>query len=129
MTLYRTRGFSLIEVIVAIAIIGMMTVATGSLIQRIPINGREVRDQDIAVKIVRNKIESLRAMGYTALPQSGSFTDTLLTSLASSSASVTITNFNAKTKQADVLVFWRGIGTTTRSVSLTTLITENSSLK
>lgn len=123
------HGFSLIEVTVAIAIIGIVTVATGALMQRLPINGREVRDQDIAVKIVRNEIENLRGLGYAALPSSGSFSDPLLASLASSTASITISNFNAKTKQADVRVSWQGAGTTTRSVSLTTLITEGSLLK
>lgn len=123
------RGFSLIEAVIAIAIIGIMTVAVGTLLQRLPINGREVRDQDIAIHIARNKIENLRAAGYAALPASGTFTDILLSSLASSSASVAISSFNAKTKQANVTVSWRGVGTTTRTVLLTTLITENSGLK
>lgn len=129
MPTYSSRGFSLIEAVIAIAIIGIMTVAVGALLQRLPINGREVRDQDVAIRIARNKVESLRAAGYAALPASGAFTDMLLSSLASSSASLTISSFNAKTKQADVVVSWRGVGTTTRTVSLTTLITENSELK
>ena len=129
MTLRFIRGFSLIEVTVAIAIIGIMTVSVGALMQRIPMNGREVRDQDIALKITRNKLESVRAGGYATLPQNGSFADPLLSSLASSTASVTSTDFNAKTKQVVVSVSWQGVGTTTRSISLTTLVTENSSLK
>jgi len=129
MTVHSTRGFSLIEVTVAIAIIGMMIVATGVLFQRIPINGREVRDQDLALKIAHTEIEILRASGYAALPASGSFTDTLLGSLASSTATVTITDFDVKTKQADVSIFWRGADLSTRSITLTTLITENSTLK
>lgn len=127
--MHSTRGFSLIEVIVAVAIIGTVTVAVGTLMQRLPVNGREVRDQDIAMKIARNEIEHLRALGYVALPASGAFANTLLASLASSTASITISAFNAKTKQVDVRVSWRGTGTTTRAVSLSTLITENSSLK
>lgn len=122
------RGFSLIEVTIAIAIIGIMIVATGTLLQRIPINGREVRDQDLALKITRNELEILRASGYAALPASGSFTDALLSSLTSGSAALAITDFNAKTKRVKVSVSWQGAGVVARSVSLTTLITQDSGL-
>lgn len=124
-----TRGFSLVEVTIAVAIVGIVIVATSVLIQRLPVSGREVRDQDLALKIARNKIETLRAAGYESLPASGPFTDTLLSSFSSSTASVTVTQFNDDTKQVGVTVSWEGAELTTRSVSLTTLITENSTLK
>ncbi|MCX6787938.1 MAG: prepilin-type N-terminal cleavage/methylation domain-containing protein [Candidatus Kaiserbacteria bacterium] len=126
---YPKRGFSLIEITIAIAIIGVMIVATSSFLARIPANGREVRDQDLALKIARSEIETLRALGYDALPLSGPFTDTLLGSLASSSASIAITAFNAKTKQVTASVTWRGASSSTRSTAITTLITQNSGLK
>lgn len=123
-----SRGFSLIEVTIAIAIIGTMIVATGILLQRIPMSGREVRDQDLSLKIARNEIEILRATGYAALPASGSFTDTLLGSLTSGSGALSITDFNTKTKRVEVSVSWQGTGAVARSVSLTTLITQDSGL-
>lgn len=128
MTKRLTRGFSLIEVTVAVAIIGTMIVATSALLQRLPVSGREVRDQDIALKIARNEIEVLRAGGYDALPASGSFANSLLSSLASGSTSVTIAVYDAKTKRADVAVSWTGTGSVTRTVLLTTLIAQNSGL-
>ncbi|MCR4276115.1 MAG: type II secretion system GspH family protein [Candidatus Parcubacteria bacterium] len=128
MTTRLTRGFSLIEVTVAVAIIGTMIVATSALLQRLPVSGREVRDQDIALKIARNEIEVLRAGGYDALPASGAFANSLLSSLASGSASVTIAVYDPKTKRADVAVSWTGTGSVTRSVLLTTLIAQNSGL-
>lgn len=128
MTTRLARGFSLIEVTVAIGIIGMMILATSTLLQRIPVSGREVRDQDLALKIARNEIEALRAGGYDTLPASGAFANPLLNSLTSGSASVTIAVYDAKTKRADVSVSWTGTGSVTRSVSLSTLITQNSGL-
>lgn len=124
----RKNGFSLIEVTVAVAIIGMMVVATGALFARIPVNGREVRDQDLALKIARGELESLRAAGYAALPANGPFANELLSSLSGSAASVTVTDVDAETKQADVSVTWLGSDQHSRTVSLVTLITESCAL-
>lgn len=123
------RGFSLIEVVVAVAIIGLIATVTSTLLQRVSVDAREIRNQDLALKIARNEIEVLRASGYASLPASGSFTNTLLSSLVSSSALVTIADFDAKTKRADVTVSWQSAGLASRSVSLSTLITQNSTLK
>ena len=122
------RGFSLVEVAIAVAIIGLMVVSTSMLLQRLPISGREVRDQDLALRIARDKIEILRATGYTSLPESGPFTNILLDSLASSTASVAVTDYNDKTKQVEVSVSWKGDNLVIRSLSLTTLVTQNSPL-
>lgn len=128
MTPKPIRGFSLVESVVATAIIGVTIVATGLLLQRIPVDGREVRDQDLALKIARAEIETLRASGYSALGTSGSFSNSLLTSLASSSATVTIVDYDTRTKKVTATVSWRGTGLVTRSMSLTTLIAQNSKL-
>ena len=123
-----SHGFSLIEVTIAVAIIGMMVLATVLLLERVPVSGREVRDQDLGLKIAQNEIELLRATGYDSLPVSGPFTNMLLSSLASSTASVTITDFNAKTKKVEVFVSWKGTNLATRSVLLTTLMAKSSGL-
>lgn len=123
----KKAGFSLVEVVVAVAVIGMMIVTTSVLLQRLPVSGREVRDQDLALKIARNEVEILRAGGYDALPADGSFTDPLLDSLASGAASVAVSDYNDKTKQVVVSVSWQG-ALAARSVSLTTLMTQNSTL-
>jgi prepilin-type N-terminal cleavage/methylation domain-containing protein len=129
MSPFKRNGFTLIEVVIAVAIIGLLVSSVGVMMQRLPINTREVRDQDVALKIVHNKIESLRSLGYDALPGNGSFSDTFLASLNSATGTMAFTNFNAKTKQAVVTVSWTGAASTTRSVSLTTLITQNSAFK
>jgi len=124
----HARGYTLVEVTVAVAIIGLMVVTTGVLLQRIPASGREVRDQDRALKVARAEIEVLRAGGYGALPPSGPFTNPLLSSLASSSAAVAVTDVNDQTKQVVATVSWLGAAGAARSVSLTTLVVENSGL-
>lgn len=122
-----TRGYSLVEVTVAIAIIALLVTATGMLLQRLPVISREVRDQDVALRIARDELEVLRALGYVSLPASGSFGNALLVNLASSSAAVAVTDYNEKTKEVVATVSWRGaLGM--RTLSLTTLITEGSAL-
>lgn len=125
----RIRGFTLIESVVAIGIIGLLIMSVGAMLQRLPVSTREVRDQDLALRIARNQVEYLRSLGYALLPSSGPFNDTMLASLSQGTGVVTLDDFNPETKQAVVTVSWTGTGSTTRSVSLTTLITENSLFK
>ncbi len=123
------RGFSLLEVVIAIAIIAVAVVAASAVFQRVPVNGREVRDQDLALKIARNEVEMLRGSGYGALPASGPFSNPLLSSLRSGAGAVAVTDLNAKTKQVAVTVSWQGADSAGRSISLTTLVTQNSGLQ
>ena len=128
MARYAAGGYSLIEVLFALALVGTMIIATSAMLVRVSVESREARDQDLALRIAKNEIEVLRAGGYAALPESGSVGNTMLASLASSSASVAITDFNAETKQAVVAVSWRGADEVVRSVSLATLVTKTCGL-
>ncbi len=119
----QSRGFSLIEAIVSIALLGVLLLASAALMHSIPLTA-DARDQDIALKIASTKIDALRALGYVALPASGTFTDPTLNLLASSAATMAIATFNAKTKQVDVTVSWLARDQTPRSLVLTTLITH-----
>ena len=119
------RGFSLIEVTVGVGIVALMILSTSLMLQRLPVSGRETRDTDLALKIAREEIELLRAGGYDALPVSGSFTHSLLTSLTSGAGALLLSDYNASAKEVVVTVSWSGAASP-RSVSLTTLIVEHS---
>ncbi len=129
MTNFKTAGFSVIEVVIAMGIIATLAVVTGTLLTRVSVDGREVRDQDIALRIARAEIETIRASGYDALPANGPFTNPLLNTLPSGTSYLTSTDFASTTKKVEVIVSWQGSGLTTRSVSLTTLVTQNSVLR
>ena len=119
------RGFSLIEIIVSIFFVGVMLI----LLQSVILSGilvRTSKSEGIALTIARNKIESVRAGGYGAIPSSGSFSDALLSSLPpSSTATLTVSAYNAQTKEVVATVVWRETGSAASStVSLDTLITQ-----
>jgi len=120
-----SRGFSLIEVIVSIFIMGVMLLMLQSVIR----SGTLVRtskNQGVALAIARNELENVRANGYASLPSSGSFSDALLSTLPpAATATLTVSVYNAKTKQVTVNVIWKDSGTPASStVSLSTLITQ-----
>lgn len=118
----KNRGFSLIEVIITIFILGTMLVASQAIFLGAPLI-QSTRNQDLALKIARNEIEVLRALGYESLPASGSFTDSLLSSLSSGTGALVVSDFNTGTKQVVVTVSWEE-RETAESVVLSTLITK-----
>jgi prepilin-type N-terminal cleavage/methylation domain-containing protein len=121
-------GFSFIEVLATVFIIGMVLVLYQTALGKSHYI-RYAKNQEIALQVASNKIEELRAGGYDALPGSSSFSDSQLDSLLNSSAAMTITSFNANTKEVLITIQWdEPIGSAARSVSLTTLITETGGL-
>lgn len=122
-----TRGFTLVEVTVSIFVIGVMLVASATLLRGVPAS-RLTLDQNIALAVAQNKLETLRAGGYAALPTTSTFVDTALSALASSTGNITVTAYNSKTKKVDVSVSWREADATAHSIALTTLITETGGL-
>lgn len=90
---------------------------------------RNLQRQDIAIRILNQKLEDLRALTYTGLPASGAFSDPSLTSIPNGLASTTLTDYNADTKQVLVGVSWQESSSTpVRYLSVTTLITKNGGL-
>ncbi len=125
----NSRGFSLIEVIVVIFIMAVMLMMLQAAIHS-GVLVRISKSQSIALSIARNKLESLRGGGYASLPSSGTFADSLVSALpAAATTTLTVSTYNAKTKQVSVSIIWRDSGSTASStVSLSTYITETGGL-
>ncbi|HET9641337.1 MAG TPA: type II secretion system protein [Candidatus Paceibacterota bacterium] len=124
-----SRGFSLIEATAAVAVISIVMLGTSLLLSRLPITGREARDQDVALRVARTRLELLQGGGYAALPTTTpmAFNDSLLTTLASSSASLTVADYASTTKRVDVNVSWLG-SKGMRTITLTSLISQSAGL-
>jgi prepilin-type N-terminal cleavage/methylation domain-containing protein len=121
------RGFSLIEVVIAVAIVGATLAALAALISVVPLT-RDTHHADLALTIAEDEIGALRAAGYAALPASGSFSHPLLAELPAGTTTLAVVDYNDGTKQVDVTVSWQDPGQETRAVSLTTLVTETGGL-
>ena len=120
----NTGGYLLLEVVISLGIIAIFFILFQAAATTVILN-RDVKHQELALRIARSQIENLRASGYAALPASGPFADLQLTSLPQASASATISQYNDKTKQIYVEVSWQESGAQNRhKVSLTTLIGE-----
>lgn len=110
------------EVLATIFVIGALAALFASAISLARLT-RDSKYEDIALRVASQQLESERALGY-ASTTSGTFSDPLLSLIPDGSASTSIAAYNARTKQVTVTVTWTGGASTTRSQSLTTLITE-----
>ncbi len=123
-----SRGFSLIEIVVALFIISVLLLLFLA-VTRSGVLVRTSSSQGVALSIVRNELEGLRAGGYALLPASGTFSDVLVDTLPQATTTLTVSAYNAKTKQVTASVIWFEAGATASStVSLSTLITETGGL-
>ena len=113
----------LISVFILSVTVVFVTLMTGTIAV-----SRDSAHAHSAFRIANNKLDELRAGGYAALPSGGPFSDPGLVDLPQGSASTTITVWNGETKKVVASVSWLGAGSTTRAVSLTTLITETGGL-
>jgi prepilin-type N-terminal cleavage/methylation domain-containing protein len=121
-------GFTIIEVIVTLFIMGTILVLYQASSNTI-VSTTETKNEDIALRVATTELQTLRAGGYSSLPASGTFTDTQLTSIPSGAASMTLSDYNATTKQVTVTVTWADPRTSkTKNVSLTTLIANSGGL-
>lgn len=121
------RGFTLIEVVIAIFVIGSTVALYAAGLKTFAVT-RSAGHGEVALRIAEGKLEALRAAGYAAVPTSGSFSDPALGTLPSATGTLAVSDSNAKTKRVTVTVSWQESTTSPRSVSLSTLITQTGGL-
>lgn len=113
----------MIEMLVALLIMSVTIVFVTLVVGTIKVS-RDSAYESVAFHIAGSKLDELRAGGYASLPANGSFSSPELANLPQGTASTSVVDWNAKTKQVTAGVSWRGADNLTRFVSLTTLITQ-----
>lgn len=118
------RGFTLIEVLISVVVVGMLIVLASTLIQAVGLT-RHAKNRDVAAKVAESKLESLRAVGYEQLPEGTPFSDPLLETLPDATGSFTVSDFSSTTKRVVVTVSWSDPAASAPStLTISTLVAE-----
>ena len=117
-------GFSVIEVLITLFIIGVTLILYQTASHTIILN-RYGRYREVALRIADQKIQTMRTTAFASLPTTGSFSDSMLSSLPQGAGMVTVSNEGTRLKKVTVVVTWRSPqGTGTDRVQLETYITQ-----
>lgn len=118
-------GFSVVELIVAIAVGAMLVIATNGIVNTYVHVGQKSRSLLLANSYVEGKIEALRNQGYNSLTLGTTDISSELPSALPSpkSASLKVTNPSSGIKQVDIAVSYYDQGVS-RSYSYTTYLGE-----
>lgn len=126
-SVHAAGGFSFIEILVAIGIIGatliiFQAVLSGSFLSR------DAKDESVARAIASSELESLRALGYAALPASGPFSAGELARLPAGAGAVAVSSYETEVKRVTVTVSWTEPESGAHTVALDTLIAAHGGL-
>jgi prepilin-type N-terminal cleavage/methylation domain-containing protein len=116
------KGFTIIEILISLFIISAALLIFQSSITSLTLN-KSLRFQDIALHIASSEVDTIKTNGYDYIPNTGTFTHSLLSTLPQGQGTITTTDYNDNTKQIVVTVTWQD--SITRTVHLTTLISES----
>ncbi len=99
-------GYTIVEVLVSIFIIAVTLVLFATVANSVLLN-KYNRYREVALRVAENQIQVLRTTAYASLPASGSFNNSLLSTIPQGAGSQTITQLDTGFKQAVVTVTWR----------------------
>lgn len=121
----KQDGFTIIELLVAIAVVGILVPTLVGFVNTLNRFNDRARDFTLVNSLAENKIESLRSVGYNSINTGTvSFTNEMPATLGSPrSASYTVTIPNTGIKQIDMTISYNDHGTT-QSVVYKTYIGE-----
>ena len=119
------QGFTIIELLVAIAVIGILIPTLVGFVNTLNRFNDRARDMALVNSLAENKAEALRSLGYTGLSNgTTSFASELSTSLGSpKSANYTISTPNTGIKQVDIAISYNDHGSV-QTVNYRTYIGE-----
>lgn len=116
------RGFTLVEVLVSLLIVGAIAVVAGSLLQGIA-HAHQAAFQSQARSIAEHELESARALGPETLPPSVPISNTYLAALPQGTAMLTTAPYRDGVTQVTVTVSWKDPRAATSSqLVLSTLV-------
>ena len=121
----NTAGFTIIELLIAVAVVGILIPTLVSFVNTLNRFNDRARDLTLVNSLAENKVESLRSLGYSGLTNgSTAFTSELPPTIGSpKTATYTITTPNAGIKQVDLSINYNEHGTT-QTVNYRTMIGE-----
>lgn len=117
-------GFSIIEVLITLFMVGVTLLLFQATANAIILN-RYARYREVALRIADKEIQTLRTTPFASLPASGSFADSLMSTIPSGQGSLTITDLNSSLKNVTVTVTWKNPrGNTSQRLQLQTYISK-----
>ena len=118
-------GFTIIELLVAIAVVGILVPTIAGFVNTLNRLNDRARDYTLVNSLAENKVESLRSIGFTGIATgTTSFTNELPATLGSpKSASYTVSVPNTGMKQIDLAITFNDHGTA-RTVNYRTYVGE-----
>lgn len=119
------QGFTIIELLVTIAVVGIMVPTLVGFVNTLNRFNDRARDLTLVNSLAENKVESLRSIGFSSINTGTvSFTSEMPASLGSPrSADYTVTVPSTGIKQIDMTISYNDHGTT-QSVNYKTYIGE-----
>lgn len=120
-----TEGFTLVEILVSIAVAGVMIMSLNTVVTSYLHISQRGRYLSLANSYVEAKVEALRNTGYNSLsPGTSSLTGELSSQLPPSrSASMVVGNPSGGLKQVDITISYKDQGQTT-AYAYTTYVGE-----
>lgn len=129
--LHSQTGFSLVEVVVIIAVAGMIVLFLGNLPSSLGLIGSS-KQETVVNQIINEEIERLRSLGHENIsPGTSTISDSRITSLPNSTSEVLIedcppslcSNGEQKISQVTITISWTSSGKP-KKIEVKTLVTE-----